>query len=541
VVNGIEVRELVEANPLGTAYDRYFKYISEQVLKDYGAQLDLSPTGEVQYNESGEVLYTWAGTTPRTNDGNPLTTLLGEEITAAGYYDFTRLTETGDGASFRYSTPDQNGTVYITGVDINFTDNMFGDNSVTLGTIVDPGVPVSVLPELGNDTVLSGTGLNMIVPNFFTGLNTVNDRSRYTGTGTSMTPGPGGGLDLIGSGGGNDGSLAAMALMAGGGAGGSGEGQGLQNQRRGDGQGESDGDGNANGRGGNGLQPGAGAGGEGLSALKLGGQDAPKLPRDRGLALQPIIDALAGQGDGDKPGSFVVSRLQEGSLMGNHLLDALALGAGVTYGLYAPRAATVGQRGLKKLVTQVKRATGFGVASVALKDQRVISVFAMRLDDGTERLVAARINSDGLTIVAQQDLPSGAGVDMPGSQAQVDYGTRQLLDRLRGSGIGQADQVLLDPRLQNQTSLLRGLGDNTDLLLSRNLESGVARCSPEQQAALQQWLQAPNKPLPEQHPLAELLQQRIASYSRVMPPPQAAVATMVELGIALAANPPTVS
>jgi hypothetical protein len=275
--------------------------------------------------------------------------------------------------------------------------------------------------------------------------------------------------------------------------------------------------------------------------MKLGGQDAARIPRDRGMALQPLIDALAGKGDGDKPGSFVLSRLQEGSLMGNHLLDALALGAGVTYGLYAPRAATMGQRGLKKLVTQVKRVTGIGVAAVTVKDQRVISVFAMRLDNGSERLVAARVSSDGLTIMAQQDLPSGAGVDTPGSQAQVDYGTRQLLDRLRGSGIGQADQVLLDPRLQNQTSLLRGLGDSTDLLLTRNLESGVARCSPEQQAALQQWLQAPNQPLPEQHPLAELLQQRIASYGRVMPPPQAAVATMVELGIALAANPPTVS
>ncbi|MEN9862174.1 MAG: SwmB-cell surface protein required for swimming motility, partial [Cyanobacteriota bacterium] len=475
------------------------------------------------------------GTTPRTNDGKPLTTLLGEEIIAAGYYDFTRLTPTGDGASFRYSTPDQNGKVYITGVDINFTDNLFGDNSVTVGTIVDPGVPVSVLPELGNDTVLSGIGLNAIVPNFFNGLNTVNDPSRYTGTGTSMTPGPGGGLDLIGSGGGNDGSLAAMALMGGGGAGGSGEGQGLQNQRRGDGQGEADGDGNANGLGGNGQQPGAGAGGEGLSAMKLGGQDVARIPRDRGMALQPLIDALAGKGDGDKPGSFVLSRLQEGSLMGNHLLDALALGAGVTYGLYAPRVAAVGQRGLKKLVTQVKRATGMGVAAAAVKDQRVISVFAMRLDNGTERLVAARVSSDGLTIVAQQDLPSGAGVDTPGSQAQVDYGTRQLLDRLRGSGIGQTDQVLLDPRLQNQATLVQSLGDSTDLLLTRNLESGVARCSPEQQAALH------NQPLPEQHPLAELLQQRIASYGRVMPPPQAAVATMVELGIALAANPPTVS
>ena len=165
----------------------------------------------------------------------------------------------------------------------------------------------------------------------------------------------------------------------------------------------------------------------------------------------------------------------------------------------------------------------------------------MRLENGTDRLVAARVSSEGLTVMAQQDLPSGAGVDTPGSQAQVDYGTRQLLDRLRSSGVGQADQVLLDPRLQNQATLVRGLGDSTDLLLTRNLQSGLANCSPAEQAALQQWLQQPTQPLAEQHPLAELLKQRIASYGRVMPPQQASVATMVELGIALATHPSTVS
>ena len=68
-----------------------------------------------------------------------------------------------------------------------------------------------------------------------------------------------------------------------------------------------------------------------------------------------------------------------------------------------------------------------------------------------------------------------------------------------------------------------------------------AAYSPAEQAALQEWLQQPTQPLAEQHPLAELLKQRIASYGRVMPPHQASVATMVERGIALAATPPTVS
>jgi hypothetical protein len=159
-------------------------------------------------------------------------------------------------------------------------------------------------------------------------------------------------------------------------------------------------------------------------------------------------------------------------------LDALALGAGVAYGIYAPKATAAGRKGIRGLVSRVQQATGLGNASTAPNEQRVISVFAMKLDNGSERLVAAQVGSDGLTILAQQDLPSGAGVDTPGSQTQVDYVTRQLLDRLRSSGMGQADQVLLDPRLQNQASLMRGLGHNTDLLLTRNLQSGVANCSP---------------------------------------------------------------
>ena len=139
---------------------RYFKYISEQTLLDYGAVYALDALGQVQYDVSGNILFSWDGVTANTNDGKPLATLLGEVITTAGYYDFTRLTEGGDGAVFRYATA-ADGTVYIAGVDINFTDNMFGDNSPTVGTIVDPGSPVSILPTLGTgtETVYSGTGI----------------------------------------------------------------------------------------------------------------------------------------------------------------------------------------------------------------------------------------------------------------------------------------------------------------------------------------------------------------------------------------------
>jgi hypothetical protein len=253
------------------------------------------------------------------------------------------------------------------------------------------------------------------------------------------------------------------------------------------------------------------------------------------------VETLAGQSRDTKTDSFVLSRIQEGNLMGNHLLDALALGAGVVYGFYAPKATAAGERGLRALVRRVSRATGIGQNTASLKEQRVISVFAIKLENGNERLVAARLSGNGLTIVAQQDLPTGAGVETVGGQAQVDYTTRQLLERLRSSGIGQADQVLVDPRLQNQAGLMQDMATSTDLLATRSLQSGLARCNSAERDQLQRWLQSPDKPLPENHPLAELIQQRTASYSRAMPTNQASVATMVELGIALAANPPVVS
>jgi hypothetical protein len=151
------------------------------------------------------------------------------------------------------------------------------------------------------------------------------------------------------------------------------------------------------------------------------------------------------------------------------------------------------------------------------------------------------VGSEGLTVLAQQDLPAGTGVDTPGAQAQVDFNTKQLLERLRNSGIGQADQVLVDPRLQNQSTLMGGLGGATQLLNTGSLNQGLAQCSAEQRQQLQRWLQNPTSPLPEDNPVAELMRERASTYARSMPAPQASIATMVELGVAMAANPANLS
>ena len=72
-VNNIEVRELYSASALGKEFDKYFKWISEDVLQKYGAKLDLDAQGKLQYNDEGELLYQWNDGPIKTADGLALT------------------------------------------------------------------------------------------------------------------------------------------------------------------------------------------------------------------------------------------------------------------------------------------------------------------------------------------------------------------------------------------------------------------------------------------------------------------------------------
>jgi len=289
--------------------------------------------------------------------------------------------------------------------------------------------------------------------------------------------------------------------------------------------------------GGNGKQPGEGPGGQG--APNKGRDEAPKQPRDRGLLLQPILATADSADEQGKSASFVLQRIQEGNLMGNHLLDALAIGVGVAYGFYAPKATALGNQGMQRLVRKVQRVVR-GNNAGPVKEQQVVSIFAMKLENGTERLVAARVGSEGMSILAQQDLPAGMALEGAGNQAQVDFSMKQLVDRLKAvtttAGRLQLDQLLLDPRLKNQSSLMRDVAKSTSRLESQGLVEQIQSCSKEQRLELQRWLQNPKQPLPKNNPLSALMQQRAERYAKVMPAQQASIATMVELGVAMAVN-----
>ncbi|NBS12367.1 MAG: hypothetical protein EBS77_06835, partial [Gammaproteobacteria bacterium] len=119
------------ASPYGEEFDRYYKFVNKATLIDA---------------ENREI---------------SLIDLDGNLITEPGYYDFTRRSDDGDGVRFIYAD-DPTGKInpytgkiqrYIVGMSANFTDNAFGDNDMTDGIIVDPGIPSSILPVLGNEEI----------------------------------------------------------------------------------------------------------------------------------------------------------------------------------------------------------------------------------------------------------------------------------------------------------------------------------------------------------------------------------------------------
>lgn len=92
-----------------TYFDRYYTYISAEIINSYKA----------------------AGLELRTLDGELLT-----DSSQAGWYDYTQRTPGGDGG--RYVIKDGK----IVGVEITFTDNSFGDDDPTANRITDPATLV---------------------------------------------------------------------------------------------------------------------------------------------------------------------------------------------------------------------------------------------------------------------------------------------------------------------------------------------------------------------------------------------------------------
>ena len=504
----------IAANPEGRDKDRYFKYVSEYVLTSYGAR----DTGE--RNEAGQKLFAWGGPTA-TADGQPLRQLDGTAITTAGYYDFTRREGLGDGVDFVYETVSEKGQQvdYITGMRFFLRNNVFGDNDPSAGNIRDPGAPVTILRELGVITTLTqdGTLSNSAPP---PGPDPVETRLRREGS----LPG----LDGI------DASNYAIAskvsmLLSSGSAGGTSS--GLMSQSTG--AGEDDGTGTGSAVGG-GAGKGAGVGGLDAGADKIakgggpgdgGNSTADGLGQgagERGLRLDPVpILATAAMA----PPASLLGSLSETNILGGNLLDALALGAGLLYALYGPKAVDEGKRGLRGWLAGVAGGRRRGAAVAG--EQRVLSLILTRQENGSLQLVAAQLTAGGVKLVAQQDLASAeawqeaASALLAGLQQQDQRYDLLLLD-------GQLDRAL--PATDQS---LAALAQQRLPLATTELAAAVAAAKPAEFAALQQWLNKPSQALPADSAVAQALQRRCTVHGQALPPDLAKMAAMLELSLAL--------
>ena len=331
------------------------------------------------------------------------------------------------------------------------------------------------------------------------------------------------GIDAIGIG---SGDFAAMSLDSGkdtefGDS--SGEGQGISNSSSStiddqitsflEGEGESDGD-FEEARGQNAEGQGQGEGGE----AALGEDQSPTTQRKRGLLLQPIVQNSVDQ-DEPQTSSRLLKNLSEGSVLGNNLLDALTLGGGILYALYAPKLVQTSQNSFRSFFTSIQHRLNGGI--VVIPEKNVASVFVMKRPDGTERLVAACVTPSAIDIIAQQDLPSGVSVLQSGNQTQVDYGMKQLLSRISNSSY---DLLLIGPRLSNQASLTQSLSSEVHVLDTSGIESRLVSCSEAEVTELRQWLDKPSSTPLEQNPLSDLLMDRQNSMESMLKKEQASMA-----------------
>jgi len=479
--------------------------------------------------------------------GKPLVDMNGRQIKVAGSYDFTMRGGGNKGASFEFWTNDDlkvtgksgdspyqdaQGNFWLKSMTIKVIDNEFGDNLPdSQGKIWDPGSGGTVdagqteaLKGLVSATIAGGINvlsMNYEIPDYFKSLSGESKNSQ-SAVGAGLSPLDGSSNNPSTRSGAfdeaaspvvdrNGGEIAAMNLS---------QAVNQFTQNTGEGEGQAD----ANARKGQGAQgQGAGTGGE----AALGEDQSPKTQRKRGLVLQPIIDQLATASNEVKSGSSLLKNLSEGSIMGNNLLDALALGAGVLYALYAPKAVETGKKGLRGLINRVRNKGGAGAA---LPEQNLLSIFVMKLPNGTERLMATRVSMGGIEIIGQQDLPDEVSIDSVGVQTQIDFAVKQLIAKIGNPG---ADILLLGPKLKGQSALVRPLARETQLLNTQGISTTLSNCSATELEALQNWLNKPSSTPPESSPVYSQMMQRIASYATGLPAEQANMAGLIELSVAL--------
>jgi hypothetical protein len=289
------------------------------------------------------------------------------------------------------------------------------------------------------------------------------------------------------------------------------------------GTGDNDGSGNSDGAvgGAETIAKGRGRGDGGDSTADGLGKGAGK----RGLRLDPVRTLATTSASPDS----LLRSLSDTNILGANLLDALALGAGLLYLLYGPKAVDQSKRGL--LGWLAGAAGGGRRRATTAAERQVMSLILTRHDNGSLRLVAAQLTAGGVKLLAQQDL-AAAGTDAKALQAAA----VELIASLQQQG-QRYDLVLLDGQLGSALSAadasLAALAQQRLPLATAELAAAVSAASPAEFAALQRWLNKPSQALPPELAVAQALQRRRAMHEQTLSSDQAQLAAMLELSLAL--------
>ena len=465
-----------------------------------------------------------------TARGLELVDLDGNLIESEGVYDFTRRNGAGNGGEYIIA-----GNT-IVGVKLFITDNEFGDKNPLAGYIVDPVTIGVVLENLGTETItiVDNRTLNnslvqpteaypeisVYIPDL--PLNVERVASTQSSSGSSV------GNGLTGDGLRVDEGEGLLAMMVDG-LGGNNtidstnssaaeEGQGLSTVSESVEKTESAGGTSENKT-------------SNFVAAGQGGQDKEgdvddQSQRRRGLKLNP--EAMAVSAGSDRS---ILQEWSEQSVMGYNLLDALALGAGMLYLLYAPKLREKSKPMLAQLWDQVRNRgldTGTGLRTAV----NVGAIFVMQQAPGQQQLVVCQVGAGNVVTVGTRDLPAGFDLSAASSTrviADLSRELRQLLD-------AELDLLLLGGKLAVVQDSLAADGTNVQVMGTNTMVEVLGRCSGEELEKLGRWIDKPSITSIDDLAVRQQLKKRMEVYSTMMPQEQANVVSLLELSIALSWN-----
>ena len=406
----------------------------------------------------------------------------GKPITQAGWYDFTRRTPNGDGVSFITKKGK------LTAIDIILTDNSFGDNDATVGRILDPGAPLQVYfpspegqfsPENNSKLPSPQQLTQQLTPD----LNNKQISQRALGNEEPKA------MDYLS----NGGNLETTTIQ-----------QRLRDQAR---------------------------------------NSLIKWSREAGLENLVTADQNPSAADSARNASTDGGRLDQSatallyrniSAQGPALLEALALGAA---GLYFTQA--VGERNLEQIARQwIRRLRpNKNVTKAIGQYSQVLSIFMVQASGRRPKLVAAKILTDSIDIIAELPLKLHVPYGTDWDELDLSQAFDQIRRTLKEQFYDNQMLLLLDPLLKSYLHDLQDIGQVQTVLRHTDFNTVLRSLPNEELEILRHWLNRPSLTSLQHSPGCRQVMAQLAllqgHWINHMGESMANVAGVLELSIAL--------